>query len=162
LNLAREIGYPAAEVLALVNLSQAAMIADDPGHGVRLARQAEQITADIPGWVSRGCSVSLTSVLTVAGDLTAAEAVCAAGLDRSRASGSLESLTRLLIRMAFLDLQAGRNEHAVAHLREAFHIVVSVGGWFELINGLDCCGHLCAATGRWTEAVTVWAAYAAL
>jgi DNA-binding CsgD family transcriptional regulator len=162
LNLAREIGYPAAEVLALVNLSQAAMIADDPGHGVRLARQAEQITADIPGWVSRGCSVSLTSVLTVAGDLAAAEAVCAAGLDRSRASGSLESLARLLIRMALLDLQAGRNEHAVAHLREAFHIVVSVGGWFELINGLDCCGHLCATTGRWTEAVTVWAAHSAL
>ena len=162
LNLAREIGYPAAEVLALVNLSQAAMIADDPGHGVRLARQAEQITADIPGWVSRGCSVSLTSVLTVAGDLAAAEAVCAAGLDRSRTSGSRESLARLLIRMALLDLQAGRHERAVAHLREAFHIVVSVGGWFELINGLDCCGHLCAATGRWTEAVTVWAAYAAL
>jgi predicted ATPase/DNA-binding CsgD family transcriptional regulator len=162
LNLALEIGYPSAQVRALVNLSQAAMIADDLGNGVRLARQAEQITADIPGWVSRGCSVSLTSVLTVAGDLAAAEAVCAAGLDRSRASGSLESLARLLIRMALLDLQAGRHEHAAAHLREAFHIVVSVGGWFELINGLDFCGHLCAATGRWTEAVTVWAAYAAL
>jgi predicted ATPase/DNA-binding CsgD family transcriptional regulator len=162
LNLAREIGYPAAEVLALADLSQAAMIADDPGAGVRLARQAEQIKADIPGWVSRVCSVNLTSVLTVAGDLAAAEAVCAAWLDRSRAAGNLESLTRLLIRMAFLELQAGRTEHAVAHLREALHIVVPVGGWFELINGLDCCGYLCAATGRRQEAVTVWAAHAAL
>ena len=31
-----------------------------------------------------------------------------------------------------------------------------------LLNGLDCCGYLCAATGRCAEAVTVWAAYAAL
>ena len=36
------------------------------------------------------------------------------------------------------------------------------GGGLELLNGLDCCGYLCAATGRRAEAVTVWAAYAAL
>ena len=28
--------------------------------------------------------------------------------------------------------------------------------------GLDCCGHLCAATGRPAEAITAWAAVAAL
>jgi DNA-binding CsgD family transcriptional regulator len=33
--------------------------------------------------------------------------------------------------------------------------VVSVG------NAVDCCGYLCAATGRRAEAVTVWAAEAA-
>ena len=27
-----------------------------------------------------------------------------------------------------------------------------------MVNGLDCCGYLCAATGRYAEAVTVWAA----
>ena len=27
-----------------------------------------------------------------------------------------------------------------------------------LLNGLDCCGHLCAATKRFAEAITVWAA----
>jgi DNA-binding CsgD family transcriptional regulator len=32
--------------------------------------------------------------------------------------------------------------------------------WFVVY--LDCCGHLCAATGRQAEAVTMWAAYAAL
>jgi DNA-binding NarL/FixJ family response regulator len=32
--------------------------------------------------------------------------------------------------------------------------------WFAVY--LDCCGHLCAATGRQAEAVTLWAAYAAL
>ena len=30
-----------------------------------------------------------------------------------------------------------------------------------LLNGLDCCGHLCAATKRFAEAITVWAADAA-
>ena len=32
----------------------------------------------------------------------------------------------------------------------------------ELLTSLDYCGYLCAATGRYAEAVTVWAAYAAL
>jgi DNA-binding CsgD family transcriptional regulator len=159
--LAAGIGYPAGEVLALVELSQAAMIADDPGHGVRLAWQADQVTGDIPGRVIRECSVSLTGVLTAAGDLAAAEAVSAAGLDRCRTEGSLENLAHALNAMAFLDLQAGRTRRARAHMREAVEIVVATGCWFELITSLDACGHLCAATGRWTEAVTAWAAHAA-
>ena len=64
--------------------------------------------------------------------------------------------------MVILDLQAGRIQDAAAHLREALQLAVRTGGWFELLDGLDCCGHLCAATGRYAEAVTVWAAYAAL
>ena len=36
------------------------------------------------------------------------------------------------------------------------------GGWSPLLDCLDCCGYLCAATGRPAEAVTVWAAWAAL
>ena len=31
-----------------------------------------------------------------------------------------------------------------------------------MANGLECCGELCAATQRWAEAVTIWAALAAL
>ena len=57
------------------------------GSAVRLARQAEQIPADIPGWIARDCSNLLTAVLTAAGDLAAAERVCAAGLARSRDAG---------------------------------------------------------------------------
>ena len=64
--------------------------------------------------------------------------------------------------MAILDLRAGRTEDAAAHLREALQIAARTGGRLELLNGLDCCGYLCAATGRCAEAVTVWAAYAAL
>ena len=104
----------------------------------------------------------MTTVLTEAGDLAAAERSCAAGLARSRDAGDLRNLASLLTQMAILDLQAGRVEDAAAHLREALQIAARTGGRVELLNGLDCCGYLCAATGRCAEAVTVWAAYAAL
>jgi len=57
-----------------------------------------------------------------------------------------------------LDLHAGRVQDATAHLREGLQIAVRDGGWIELINYLNCCGHLCAATGRPAEALTMWAA----
>ena len=151
-----------AEALALAGLSLAAYDAGDLGSAVRLARQAEQITADIPGWIARVCSYVLTGVLTEAGDLAAAERICAAGLARSRDAGDLWNLAGLLPKMATLDLQAGRAEDAAAHLREALQIAARTGGRADTLNGLDCCGYLCAATGRCAEAVTVWAALAAL
>jgi predicted ATPase/DNA-binding CsgD family transcriptional regulator len=162
LNLARVIAYPGGQVMGLVELSNAAMIADDPDRGVRLARQAEQITADIPGPIGRACSSTLITVLTAAGDLAAAKTVSTAALARHRAACSQQDLAKLLIRMAYLDLLADRIQDAAARLYEALQVIVPGGGWFELINILDCCGHLCAATGRWAEAVTAWAAHAAL
>ena len=64
--------------------------------------------------------------------------------------------------MVILDLEAGRLQDAAAHLREALQLDTRTGQWGELGNALDCCGLLCAATGRPAEAVTVWAARAAL
>ena len=62
--------------------------------------------------------------------------------------------------MALLDLRAGRTGDAAAHLREALRLALRTG---PVIWGpLDVCGYLCAATGRPAEAVTMWAAYAAL
>jgi DNA-binding CsgD family transcriptional regulator len=69
-------------------------------------------------------------------------------------------LPTLLARMALLDLRAGRAENAAASLREALQLALRTGMWFVVY--LDCCGHLCAATGRQAEAVTLWAAYTAL
>ena len=162
LALARELGYSAGEALALYDLAVAAHHADDRGGAVRLARQAQQIPADIPGWRARECSSTLTTVLTAAGDLAAAEGICEAGLVRSREAGDLENLAELLTGMADLDLRAGRIQDAAAHLRESLQITARTGGWLELLGALDRCGHLCAATTRCAEAVTVWAAYAAL
>ena len=49
LAVAREIAYPLGQVLALEGLTFAAQYADDLDGAVRLARQAGQITAGIPG-----------------------------------------------------------------------------------------------------------------
>jgi tetratricopeptide (TPR) repeat protein len=104
LAIARKLGYPAGEALALVDLSIAASYGGDLGPALQLSRQAEQIPADIPGWIARLCSFVSTDVLTKAGDLAAAERSCAAGLAQSREAGDLRNLARLLTRMAMLDL----------------------------------------------------------
>ena len=162
LAVARELGYPPGGLEALGDLSVAASSAGDHDSAVRLARQAAQITAGVPGSIARWCSYLLTGVLIGAGDLAAAEQVCAAGLARSQDAGDLHNLVGLLPMMVTLDLEAGRVEDAAAHLREALQLATRTGGWLELGNGLDRCGHLCAATGRPAEVITVWAATAVL
>ena len=162
LALAREIGDPAGELLALVDLSLDADYAGDHDEAVRLARQAGQIAAGIPGGLARGCSYVLTIVLTDAGDLADAERVGAAGLARARDAGDLWNQASLLPRIVDLDLRAGRTGDAAAHLREGLHLAVRTGSWFELLTGLSQCGDLCAATGRPAEALTLWAACAAV
>ena len=160
LAVAREVGHPFGEVVALLDLALAAAAVGDLGDAVRLARQAGQVPSDIPASIVRTCSVWLTEVLLQAGDFAAAERVCADGLAASRDAGDLVTLPTLLARMALLDLRAGRAEDAAAHMREALQLALRTGFWFAVY--LDYCAHLCAATGRQAEAVTLWAAYAAL
>jgi predicted ATPase/DNA-binding CsgD family transcriptional regulator/transcriptional regulator with XRE-family HTH domain len=162
LAVAREIGYPTGEILALSALCFAARSRDDLDHAVQLARQAAQITAGVPGVCLRWCSYVLTGALILAGDLAGADDVCAAGLARSRDVGDVFNQWSLLPCMVFLDVHAGRFEHAVAHSREGLQIAVRTGGWFELGHYLDSCGYLCAATGRPAEALTMWTASAVL
>ncbi len=159
---AREIGYPAGEVLALGGLSFTAGFSDDMDRAVQFARQAAQITAGVPGSLARWSSYVLTGTLIMAGDMAAAGDVCAAGLARARVAGDVNSQLGLLPHMVILDLHAGRVQDSAAHLREGLQIAVRTGGWLELENFLDRCGHLCAATGRPAEAITMWAAFAAL
>jgi hypothetical protein len=91
---------------------------------VQLARQAEQVQADIAGSVTRMAGYFLTRVLAEAGDLAAAGRVCAAGLARSRDAGDVKTSGDLLILMAMLQLRAGRTSDAAAHLREGFRIAM--------------------------------------
>ena len=160
LAVARELGYSSGEVLALAYLALAAAAAGDVVDAVRWARQAYQVPGDIPALTARGSSHCLTVVLIQAGDFAAAEPVCAAGLAASRDAGDLFDGPGLLSMMVLLDLWAGRVDDATAHLREALQISLRAGNW--LGDYLDACGYLCAATGRYAEAVTAWAARAAL
>jgi predicted ATPase/DNA-binding CsgD family transcriptional regulator len=160
--VAREVGYPAGEVMALGGLSFTTSYAGDHRSAVQLARQAAQIADGIPGVLARLCDYGLTVVLTEAGDLTAAERVCAVALARSRDVGDLYNQHGLLTRMLILDVRAGRVEDAAAHLNEAIQTGSRSGNWLELSSALDCCGHLCTQTGRHAEALTIWAAFAAI
>ena len=161
LAVALEIGYPYGQSLALDGLAIAAAYADDIDTALELQRRAQQIPG-LPGWMTRNRSTILATWLTETGDLTLAEDICTEGLTQSRTAGDTWNVACQLIELADLDRRAGRLEDAAAHLREATQIVARTGIWFELDNILQCCGHLRAATGRHAEALTVWAAMAAL
>ena len=162
LAVAREVGDPAGETLALISLGAAAWYAGGIDDALQLARQARQIPAGIPGWIARAGGQFVAGVLEQAGDLAAAERIYADELARSREVGDLRWLPGLLVRMADLDLRAGRAGDAAAHLHEAVQVIARTGGRFELFHVLDDCGYLCAATGRRAEAVTALAASNAL
>jgi len=162
LAVARQAGYPMGEVLALGGSGFDAVQIGDLDGALAAARQAVQITAGVPGPVARFSAYALASVLVGAGDLAAAEPVCATALARAREVGDLWHQSSLLILMVILDLEAGRFRDAAERLRESLQLDTRTGFWPNLGDHLDHCGLLCAATGRYAEAVTAWAAMAAL
>jgi DNA-binding CsgD family transcriptional regulator len=162
LHLARETGLPGLEALALAALSAATWLAGDWGGALRLARQAQHLPGDVPGAPQRAVSQLITMVLAEAGDTAAAERACATGLAWCRDAGDLTALAGHLRNRAILDLRAHRTDDAAAHLRELLEVAKRAGARPMLLAGLDCCGHLCAATRRPADAVTVWAAMSAL
>jgi predicted ATPase/DNA-binding CsgD family transcriptional regulator len=158
LAVSRELNYPLGQALAMNGLTIAASFAGDLHDAVQLARQAGRIP-DIPGIAVRVCGHLLAALLTEAGDHEAAEQACATTLAQARDAGDLNTLDELLYVMADLDLRAGRTSDAAAHLREATQIALSTGTWFTILNVLYHCGYLCSSTGRFADAVTVWAAH---
>jgi predicted ATPase/DNA-binding CsgD family transcriptional regulator len=161
--LARDLGYPAGEALALANLSLGAYYAGDLADAVAWARQTQRIDlAGIPGWIARRCNDFLVLVLLETGDVSAAWQCCADGLAQARQAGDLSSQVSCLGRMADMDQLAGRIPEAGEHLRESLEVTTRMGDPLGLLNCLDSGGHLCAAAQRWAEAVTLWAAQAEL
>jgi DNA-binding CsgD family transcriptional regulator len=108
------------------------------------------------------CGHLLTTVLIEAEEPAAAQRVCAAGLAGAREAGDLWSLGNLLEKMVVLDLWRDLYEDAAAHLREALQTALRIGSRARLLDDLDCCGYLCAMTGRCAEAATMWAAVVVL
>jgi predicted ATPase/DNA-binding CsgD family transcriptional regulator len=162
LDLARETGIGGLEAMALARLSQAIRDDGDLDGALRLVRQVQQIAEEYSGRLDRGLSQIVTSVLIEAGNLAAAEQVCTTALASCRELGDLTNLCGVLWHMTTLDLRTGRTDEAAAHLRELLQIATQTGLRPLVHAGLDCCGHLCAATGRPAEAVTAWAAMSAL
>jgi len=162
LAIARELRYPVGEALALNNLAIATYYVGNVSGAVGWARQAQQIDRErIPGAVARVCDNILALVLIAAGEFAAAGRCCAAALDSCRQVGDLQVQAALLTLLGHLDLDAGRLTDAAAHLQEAVQVALRISDETELLNCIDNCGHLCAATGRWADAITLWAALAA-
>ena len=161
LAMARGLGYPAGEMLALTALGLAARFLGDIEQAQEWHRQASQIDrAQVPARRVRECTVPWVQTLVAAGQLTAAERSCADGLARARAAGDLPNLVVCLKVAADLDLRAGRVAEAGPYLAEAIELCLGNGLRFSLTSLLDTCGHLCAASGRGVEALTLWAALA--
>jgi predicted ATPase/DNA-binding CsgD family transcriptional regulator len=160
LALARELRYPAGEALALMQLGGAAFYAGDIENAVAWGQQAQQIDpAGIRGSLVRRCTDFLTMALVEAGDVASSQRSCADGLAQALQAGDLHSQAHCLAMMADLDRQTGHLAEAGAHLREALELATRIGDRIRLIDCLQQCGDLCAATHRWAEAITVWAAH---
>ncbi len=162
LDLAREVSPGGLEAMALASLSVAIWREGDMASALALARQAQQIGDEYSGGVQRGLGQIVTGVLIEAGDLAAAEQACQATLNSCREVGDQTNLCGALWHLTILDLRTGRTGDAAAHLRESLQIATQAGLRPLLHTSLDCCGHLCATTGRPAAAVTAWAAMSAL
>ena len=159
LAMAGELGYPAAEGMALQMLCIAALYSGDNAGAVQLGRQLELITG-VPGSIARSGSTVLISALIEAGDLAAAESACAAALARCRDVGDVFDLPAVLMSMADLEIRVGRFQDAAARMHEGLQISMRAGNLIDVINGVWICGLLCAATGRYADAVTLLVAHA--
>jgi predicted ATPase/DNA-binding CsgD family transcriptional regulator len=162
LTVARELGYPAGEAMALIGLNLAGYGVGDIDKALEWAREAHQVDpAAMPDWILRRCDLVTAAALLDAGQLDAAERMCAGALAQAREVGDLQDQADFLWHMAELDRRAGRIAKAGMRLGESLRLAVQTGDRLRRIDCLDTCGHLCAATGRWSDAITLWAAYAA-
>jgi hypothetical protein len=108
------------------------------------------------------CSISLTDVLLAAGDAGVAKGMCAAGLAASGDTGSQEKPGGPAEPDGGPGSAGGPHRGRPGAPAGSSPGRIATGDWADLLNSLDFCGLLCAATGRCTEAVTLWAAHAAL
>jgi predicted ATPase/DNA-binding CsgD family transcriptional regulator len=162
LDVARQIGYRAGEVLALAQLTRTAHYAGDRSAALDWAQQAQRVLAagDL-GWTMRFTGHFLIEVLVDSGDITAALRTLANSLASAREAGDLLWEASCLSFLADLDLRAGDIEQSEQHLRAAIEIYSATGAQELLTRCLDLCGYLCAARSQWADAVTIWAAYKA-
>jgi predicted ATPase/DNA-binding CsgD family transcriptional regulator len=160
--LAREVGSAGLEALAMAGLSSVARERGDLDEALQLARAALRLPDEVAGGLLRALSGMVAGVLIEAGDLAGAEQACAQALASSRQAGDLMNLGGQLCHQAMLDAHARRTGDAAAHLTEQLQLSARTGQRVLLLAGLDCCGLVCAMTGRPAEALTTWAATSAL
>jgi predicted ATPase/DNA-binding CsgD family transcriptional regulator len=162
LTMARDSGHRAGVTHALTVLSLIAYYTVNEQDALAWGRQAqESLAADTPAHIARMCRAVLAAVLSDFGDQDAARGICADAVARSRETGDLLSLSTMLATSAHLEYLAANVPVARTYLHEAVHVAAKIGDHSSLTDDINECGNLSAATGRWAEALTLWAAHRA-
>jgi predicted ATPase/DNA-binding CsgD family transcriptional regulator len=163
LDLARDLGYPPGEVRALWWLGASAYYSGDHAACLTWWRRIQRIdAAGIPGSLVRRSTLFLALALAETGELAEAHTHCERALTLARRAGALFDLADALVFMADVSLLMDRVAETRTYLREAMELTVRIGNDLFVFDFMELAGHLCARTGRHGEAVTVWAADAAL
>ena len=148
LEVARQAGYPAGEILALAQLSRTAHYAGDPVAALDWAREAQRVLASGElGWTMRFTGPFIIELLLESGDLQAARRSLADSLAWARETGNLAIQASSILLMADLDLRAGDLAGSGRHLREAIEIGLRTGLPARLLPRLDLLAHLRAGHG---------------
>jgi predicted ATPase/DNA-binding CsgD family transcriptional regulator len=162
LAMAREIGYPAGEVRALLGLQFEALRKGDTDAVLNWARQAEQVDpAAIPGDLARGCGIFLAGFLLKIGDHAGARQACHDGLTRAREASDLLAESEFLLLGANLETETGQLAEASRRLSETITLAIRISDRMTLIECLDIGARICAAGTRWAEVVTLLTAFTA-
>jgi DNA-binding CsgD family transcriptional regulator len=161
LRFARQISYPAGEAMALSHLSLAAGYEGDLETGLDAATQAHRIDRSaLPDKTARLCAMAYAHALIQDGQTAAAQQVCAAALAQAQTAGDVGDQANFLYLTVYAARRGGHIADAGTHLRQSIALATQSGDRLRMIDNLDDCGYVCAATGRWADAVTLWTAYA--
>jgi hypothetical protein len=162
LDVARAAGDPSAEVGALICLAQAAVLADDLTVAVGYARQTLRIdAATVPGDFTRDCHTFLAYALIEAGELDEARDRCAELLDLSRRVGDLRTEAVGHYLLADTELRAGHLAEGRRQVHAAAELALRIRHQLQLLVCMLVGAELCAASGRWADVVTLYAAHRA-
>ena len=163
LDLAVGLGYPPGEVRALWWLGASAYYSGDHAACLTWWRRIQRIdAAGIPGSLVRRSTLFLALALAETGELAEAHTHCERALTLARQAEALFDLADALVFMADVSLRMDRLAPVRRCLREAMKLTGRIGNDLFAFDFMQLSGHLCARTRRWAEAVTVWAADAAL
>ena len=159
LDLARRIGYAEGEARALMELSDISTYAGQGDTAVAWAVQARQVPRDrLPAWFARRVDSTLAWALVYNRELDGVPELCEQCLAAARTAGDLSEQADVLCLMAVAARKGGQLTAARAWLRESAELAVYGGYPLRMIDVVEQGGHLCAATGRPAEAVTLWSA----
>ncbi|HYY19459.1 MAG TPA: NB-ARC domain-containing protein, partial [Streptosporangiaceae bacterium] len=159
LDLAHRIGYAEGEARALMELSDISTYAGQGDTAVAWAERARQVPRDrLPAWFARRVDSTLAWALVYNRELDGVPELCEQCLAAARTAGDLGEQADVLCLMVVAARKGGQLTAARAWLRESAELAVYGGYPLRMIDVVEQGGHLCAATGRPAEAVTLWSA----